>query len=60
MSEYNSKYTGEDIENKLDALNITAVDAGEMVEETVMPFATIDYVDEAIANAITLKLNTEV
>jgi hypothetical protein len=60
---YNSKYTGREVEELLDKtneLNVSAVDSSIEVDDVVLEYATIQYVDTAITSAITTALNTEV
>lgn len=60
---YNSKYTGQQVEELLDkatTLNVSAEDAGGEVEDVLFEYATTDFVNNAIAEAITTTLNTEV
>lgn len=60
---YNSKYKGEEVEAKLDKvteLNVAARDLGVEVEDVVFEYATKDDVANAIAEAVTNALNTEV
>jgi hypothetical protein len=60
---YNSKYTGQEVEELLDKtneLNVSAVDSSIEVDDVVLEYATIQYVDTAITSAITTALNTEV
>ncbi len=60
---YNSKYTGQQVEDSLDKvqeLNVSAVEMGTEVDDIVIEYATTQYVDTAIATAITTVLNMEV
>jgi hypothetical protein len=60
---YNSKYKGKDVEEAIDKvakLNVAAVDLGEEVEEPELDYVTKTELDNAIAQAITTTLNTEV
>lgn len=60
---YNSKYTGEEVEGAIDKvqiLNVAAVDANGEVEEPDIEYVTKIELDNAIAQAITTTLNTEV
>jgi hypothetical protein len=60
---YNSKYKSSRIEELLDKtseLNIVAVETGAEVDDVVLEYATIQYVDDAITEAIITTLNTEV
>lgn len=53
--DYNSKYEGANIEDKLDKvamLNVVAIDLGVEVEDVVFDYATQKYVDDAIIGAI--------
>ena len=52
---YNSKYTGAEVEEGLDKvqeLNVVAVDSGDVVDDVVLDYATKEYVDNAIIGAI--------
>lgn len=58
---YNSKYKSSRIEELLDKtseLNIVAVETGTEVDDVVLEYATTQYVDEAIASAIILTINS--
>ena len=60
---YNSKLKGAEVEAKLEKvteLNVAARDLGVEVEDVVFEYATKDYVANAVAEAITNTLNTEV
>lgn len=60
---YNSKYKGTEVEEALDKvakLNVKAIDLGEEVEEPQLDYVTRTELDNAIAQAITTTLNTEV
>ena len=53
--DYNSKYTGEEVEDLLDKakeLNVVAVDVGDTADDVTIEYATKDYVDNAIIGAI--------
>lgn len=57
---YNSKYTGPQVEDSLDKvqeLNVSAIETGTEVDDVVLEYATTQYVDEAIASAIILTIN---
>lgn len=57
---YNSKYTGQEVEellSKTTELNVSAVDLGESVEDVELPYITQLELDTAIANAIILTIN---
>ena len=60
---YNSKYTGKEVEDSLDKvqnLNISAIDTNEEVDEPILDFVTKDELASAIEQAITTTLNKEV
>ena len=60
---YNSKYTGQEVEQLLDKtgkINVSAEDAGVEIDDVIFGYATTQYVDDAISNAIVTTLNTEV
>ena len=60
---YNSKYTGQQVEELLDkttTLNVSAEEFGGEVEDIPVEYATTIYVDAAIQTAIIDALNTEV
>ena len=55
MADFNSKYTGEEVEESLDKakeLNVVAVESGEVVDDVVLEYATKEYVDSVIVGAI--------
>jgi hypothetical protein len=57
---FNSKYKSSEIEAFLDKtaeLNIVAVETGAEVDDVVLEYATTQYVDDAIASAITNTIN---
>lgn len=60
---YNSKYKGKQVEDSLDKvqeLNVAAIEMGTEVDDVVLEYATTQYVDDAITEAIIITLNTEV
>lgn len=60
MEDFQSKYTGEQVEDSLDKvqeLNVSVVEIGTEVDDVVLEYATAQYVDEAIASAIILTIN---
>lgn len=60
---YNSKYKGAELEEaigKVAELNVTIVDLGEEVEGPELDYVTRAELDNAIVQAITKTLNTEV
>lgn len=60
---YNSKYKGAQVEASLDKvqeLNVSAIEMGMEVDDVVFEYATTQYVDDAIIRAIVTTLNTEV
>lgn len=53
MEDYNSKYSGEQVDKLLDKaekLNVEAVDTGDVIDDVDIEYATIAYVDNKIAN----------
>lgn len=63
---YNSKYKGAEVEEALDKFangkvgTIGAVDTNESVDEPEMDYVTKSELNDALAQAITNTLNTEV
>lgn len=60
---YNSNFKGAEIQAKLEKvteLNVAARDLGVEVEDVVFDYATMKDVSDAIEQAITNALNTEV
>ena len=60
---YNSKYAGKEVEDAIDkvsVLNVSIVDSGDEVDDPELDYITKAELDNAIAQAITSTLNTEV
>lgn len=60
---YNSKYTGQEVENAIDKvaeLNVGIVDANDSIDDPELEYITKTELDNAIAQAITKTLNTSV
>lgn len=60
---YNSKYTGKEVEDAIDkvsVLNVSIVDTNDEVDDPALDYITKAELDSAIAQAITMTLNTEV